>query len=407
MVDTPPPTVRRVAAVVVVGALLAGSVTAAGVLAGTTAPAAEDAPDEMADAEPLTYNETVEGNISNGDDVDWYRVDATAGDALIATMYGHENDNRSYAVQLYTASGAEVTHVNAEGGDGTEYVGGNTLQGGQGRQPVLGVDVAEYDGPYYVKVSWYDRAATEETNESLTVPYNLTVTTNDLDEHDPNENGTTATPISLGQPTAGVIASYDQDVYAVDLDGGTNYTVQYNATHNSWQQALGVFADAANVTHESRIIPVEGARYVNHAIMENGTLQFTPEQDGTYYLAIGQYRGTVKFLTEDSYTVTVEPTNASNGTDSSPDDGTDDGTGDGSGDGPTDVTATTTDAGTRSATDGDATETETTTVGPGGGGSGSPSPTASPTEGGGPGFGVAVALVSLLGVALLATRRLR
>lgn len=299
-------------AVLLLALLLGASFAVGGGLAGGAGPAAPDAPDDRENAEPLAYDETIEANLSDGEDVDWYRVNATAGNALVATVYGHENENRSYSVRLYTASGAEVTEQNAELGDGVEFVGGDTFEGARGRQPVLGVDVTEYDGPYYVKVSWHDDHNEEQINESLSVPYNLTVTTRDLGQHDPNENATSATPISVGQSTTDVIAPYDQDVYAVELEAGTNYTVRYEgAAETTMRKAMGIFAGADNVTEAGVNDPVEGADYAHPKFIGNQTLRFTAREDGTYYVVLGQYQGTVKFLVEDSYTLTVERTDDS------------------------------------------------------------------------------------------------
>lgn len=437
---------RRVVTVLLLACLLTTGVVAGGVTTGDGGQPG-DAADERTDARQIEAGETVEGNLSDGDDVDWYAVDATAGEAVVATLeLLNVSGNRSVEINVYDPSGNLGTEEERDKMSGPERVAGK--RPGSTEEPTADApDVAESTGTYYVEVreSWWN-----ETDEGVSSPYTLAVTTEALDQYDPNENASTATSIDVGQSIEGVMAPYDHDVFAVDLIEGENYTVTFNHTNASasrFSKMMTLHTDASNVTDDDPGYGIWG-----HRITRNTSGTYTAQESGTHYLRLGQSGITATLLDRAEYRLTVARTDSStdDGTDGSDDrsdgggapaddsettaDGdsqtpdesaetpTDDDTAmppqndsettveDGAGDGTPSGTATTTDAGTRTPADrGDTTSTdgETVTMAGGGGGSNEATTTPSPTADGGPGFGVVVALVSLLGVASLARRRSR
>lgn len=298
---------RRLLAVVVVSALLLSGAAAARTTAGP-AVGGGDAPDERSNAEPLAAGETIESNLSEGEDVDWYAVDVTAGDAVIAELYALNTTNRSIRVRVYDAGGANVTQHRADQMCGPDNEAGETSCGTRAR--AVAPTVAEANGTYFVEVSKSDDV---DANRSREVPYNLTVRTHDLDRYDPNQNGTTATPIDLGERIHAVGAIFDQDVYAVDLAAGVNYTITVNTTETreaeQFSKRLLVSTDAASVV-DPRWDDPGGRNYTagTDRFTRDERLTFTAERDGTHYVVLGQSSLGYALLEEDTYSLTIART---------------------------------------------------------------------------------------------------
>lgn len=457
-----------VAAVVLLALLAAttGMATAASVAATTDAPAASqddgdggtpgDAPDDRTDAQSLATEETVNGTLADGDDVDWYAVDVAAGEAVVATLaLTNATENQSVRLDLYDESGQLATETEEDKMSGPRWVAGES-PGSQVRPVAHAPDVAEYDGTYYVRVA---ESRWNETAENESTPYNLTVETDALDQHDPNENGSMATPLELGETFEGVVAPFDHDVYAVSLEEGRNYTVTFNYTSDPYRgyvKQLRFAADPATITDDD-----EREGEIITEFTRNRTATFTAPESGTHYIRLGQSGITATLLERNDYRLTVVATDSESGSedgetppqdgDESGDGTDDDGSTDDGSDGDADEpmpTPTDEPAGEEPADDGpdDTATAETTperageTDGPGDrdptasppeddeqlspsdtdtadgnvgdeaspterAGAGTPSPSASPTSNAGPGFGLAAALAGLLGLAGLAARR--
>lgn len=309
--------VRRALAVALVAGLVVASAVASGSFAASDAPTAEpggDAPDERTNATVVSPGEHVQGNVSSGDDVDWYAVDATAGEAILPWLVLQNNTGgRGLSVSLYGPDGEPLGERTADKMSGLSAVAG---EGPRGRQDARAVspDVVEADGTYYVEVrenQW------NRTDDDVSSPYNLTVETRSLDAHDPDENASTATPMEIGQSVEGVVAAYDHDVFAVTLTAGQNYTVTF--THleddaaDTYLKEVRLFADPANVTDATTPGSPGGPIVVERGGDDEGT--FTAQRSGIHYLRIGQSSNTAELTNLDPYRMTIVVDASSSGGD--------------------------------------------------------------------------------------------
>lgn len=321
--------VRRVLAVALVAGLVVTSAVASGSFVASDATSAEpggDAPDERSNATVVSPGDSVQGNISDGDDVDWYAVDATAGEAILPWLVLKNNTGgRGLSVSLYAPDGEELGERTADKMSGLSSVAG---EGPRGRQDARAVspDVVEANGTYYVAVRenpW------NQTDDNVSSPYNLTVVTRSLDQHDDNENASTATTMEPGQSVEGVVAAYDHDVFAVNLTAGVNYTVTF--THleedsaDTYLKEVRLFEDPANVTDDTTPSSPGGPIVIERGGDDEGT--FTAQRSGIHYLRVGQSSNTAELTNLDPYrmTLVVEESSSSSDANGTATDGTDDG----------------------------------------------------------------------------------
>jgi hypothetical protein len=134
-----------------------------------------------------------------------------------------------------------------------------------------------------------------------------------MDINDPNENGSTATPIGLDERVDGIGAVFDQDVYAVDLEAGVNYTVVVNTTEpdgsDTFSKRLLVGTEAANVTDAEWGDPRARNYTAASSHFQHGErLTFTAETSGTHYVVLGQSGLGYDLLEEDTYRLRVVQT---------------------------------------------------------------------------------------------------
>ena len=293
--------------VVVAVALLAVSVIGASLtVAGTNTAAAGDGNDSLSNATDIQQGQTITANLSTGNDVDWYAVHGTAGDALLAHLQLlNTSDQRSVSVTIYTASGKQVNKIEADLMQGPTNVAGYRPIGYHGPNATAAA-VAESNTTYYVRVA---ETGADKANDAFSTPYRLTTTQQSLDQYDPNQNGTTATQIGVNESIFGVTAAFDPDVYAVNLTAGHTYKIAYEEGNNSYQAVIlgSRSPDALNTSHN---VVSDGTANYSQVVYSSDSSQdheFTPTENGTYYFALVQY-GTNTHLFGTNYTLEIEQT---------------------------------------------------------------------------------------------------
>ena len=282
--------------------------------------------DSMANATPIEYGEEIDANLSSPSDVDYYAVDATAGNAILPRLYlKNRFEGSAIAVDVVTPSGEVSTELTNDLIDGPQNVAGENIF--DPTDTAYTGDVMESDGTYYVRVREPETTAIEgpETNESDTYRYSLTVNTTDVDQHEPNENGTTATSIEVGETTEASFAGYDSDVYAVNLTAGENYTVtldhpdqeEFPATNkviwvygNESQPVDDPFWKYAEDNKSPYHYDPNGTTVASSGDIydRTGSVSFTPEENKTYYVQIMQSEMNGNLLEQDQYELTVNRT---------------------------------------------------------------------------------------------------
>ena len=269
--------------------------------------------DSMANATPIEYGEEINGTLSSPDDVDYYAVNATAGDGLLVTSTIRLEDiygDKLLKVDVLTPSGEVSTEFGTD--QGPQNLAGATGFTVSTDDTARTADVMETNGTYYVRVQESDRAM---TNESDTYEYNLTVNREELDAYDPNENGTTATRIELGETLDAVFAGYDSDVFAVNLTAGRTYTLdiemgeaemgpgEMGPDHQVW-----VYDRRSQAVDDPDWRP-NGTTVVKADASSADTVTFTAAKNGTHYVQIAQALGGAALLASRPYSMTVRPSN--------------------------------------------------------------------------------------------------
>lgn len=229
----------------------------------------------------LAYGETVTSELA-ADEEDWYAIDGRAGRALIARLELREAfAGSAIQVDVVGPDGTVGTESPNDGMDGPPNVAG-------AERPVealtgaVGVDVMESNATHYVRVS---ESRYAETNGSAVYRYDLTVGTETLDDCDPNENGTTAAQIGVNRTVEAVLTGYDSDVYAVDVTAGRTYEVTVETRDDNLEKQLIVYDDAADAVDDPDRRP-NGTPVAHDENLFEGTVSFTAERDGTYYVQL-------------------------------------------------------------------------------------------------------------------------
>lgn len=190
--------------------LLVVAIAAGGVIVPAVTTAAEgtaNAGDARPQATEIDLSSTVTDEISPGA-ANWYAVDLKAGEGVTAQVHADAASNR-LKVALYGPDGVPVRSPENKG------------DGRSDRQAVS--TVVQQSGTHYVKVDIPGSARAKP------VPYELSVSTTQLDEHDPNEHRTQATPVTPGTRMTGVMTGYDQEYFSVKATGGDTLSVETTA----------------------------------------------------------------------------------------------------------------------------------------------------------------------------------
>ncbi len=318
-----------VTAAVVLSAVTAGGVARTDASDSDASSGDVEPNDSMANATPVEYGANVTGTLSSPDDVDYYAVNATAGDGLLVNLVVQLDD-------IYGEKLAEVDVLTPGGEVSTEFgteAGPQNLAGARGftvgftDDTAQTGDVMESNGTYYVRVRESDHAM---TSESDTYEYNLTVDREELDEYDPNENGTTATPVDPDETLDAVFAGYDSDVYAVNLTAGRSYTLDVEPgdgeggpTGDGPPLQVWVYDRQSQAVDDPDWRP-NGTTVAKATGPSGDDVTFTATANGTHYVQIVQGSGSFALLASRPYSMTVR---SSTGAGSLPDGGDLDGDG--------------------------------------------------------------------------------
>lgn len=219
----------------------------------------------------IKTSQTVRGALGSTGEIDWYAVEIEKGQGFTVRL---EHTNRKDPA---TEMSFEVYNPNRKRiGEAPFDRPVRAYQTGPAAASAYGGDVAERSGTYYIGVKG-----------SKGANYSLTVDTVELDEHDPNEQPASATPISVGNTVSGVLTGYDRDVYAVDLRKRESITVEYSST-GAVQPSLWVAGPRVTTASES----IGDYSFGEYTIASSGTddsLTFTANRTGTYYIKTVPY----------------------------------------------------------------------------------------------------------------------
>lgn len=289
----------------------------------TAACDSRDAGDERANATRIATDTEVQGALPPGDEADWYAVNVTAGEGIIPTLTLLDDiDGQSVSVHLYNGQGDRVTEMQWDGLPGALYIAGHgpkEIQDDTAEAP----DVAVTTGTYYVRVT-RTQYATGQTDCSYA--YSLTVDSRTLDPFEPNENGSMASPLALGETAAAVGAPYDHDVYVVNLTEGTEYSVQYAGPgqddESVFMKQLLYGTNASNASFDTK----DTLEVLSSTFGRERTVTFTAQESGPHYILLAQSNANAQLIEHDGYHLTIRQTNAPSGETSTADSDQENGT---------------------------------------------------------------------------------
>lgn len=299
---------KRVTTGIVIAVLI---VSVVGVGMVTTGALAEesDNDDSRETATEMPTNSTETGALG-ADDVDWYAFDVEAGERIWVHLQLGLNDgtlkpNKSAHFDIIGPSGDEVnSYPDDMMGPAYSPNAGNTVE-------AIGGTMATESGTHYVRV--------EGTNIT---DYNLTVETQRLDEHDPNEQPATATPIESNETISAVMSGPDEDVYAIDLDKGETINVTTDTRSTTLVNAQVLAPNASDTIPRG---------FLNKYVVAwnySNSFTHTANESGTYFVRITTEEASIgSFDEETSYELSATVAGADddesqNNTDSETDDGT-------------------------------------------------------------------------------------
>ena len=228
---------------------------------------------QQSTAVPIEQDAEMTGEITYEDE-DWFSFDGVeAGQAVEVTMSVPTDSDRLFAY-LYGPNGYITS---------TGYVDpGETAEVGS---------VAVQSGTHYVVV---DGTGLE------TGSYAFEVTTAETDEFEPNQQQSTATPISRGTEVSGEITYEDEDWFSFDgVDAGESVNVTMSVPTDSDRLFAYLYGPNGYIASSGYVDPGE--------TVEFGT---TAVQSGTYSLVVdgtGLETGSYTFEVESSVTDEYEP----------------------------------------------------------------------------------------------------
>lgn len=258
--------------------------------------------DSIVNATPIGYGRTVNATLSSPNDVDYYAVNATAGDGVVPRLHLQNMfDGSAIAVDIVAPSGTVRTETTNDAMGGPKNVAGKARPPSDPNDTAYTADTMRSGGTYYVRVQESDYA---DTNGNDTYEYSLNVSTEDLDQYDPNENGTTASALELGSEAEATLTGYDNDVYAFEADGGENYTVAITTTDGQLPKQLSVF-DQSRLASDEYDYDISGAIAREDGFTDTAMLTFTAGEEGTYYVELTESTINNDLLEQSNYTFTV------------------------------------------------------------------------------------------------------
>lgn len=207
----------------------------------------------------ITPGETVRGTTRST--ANTYTVDLTKGNGFTVLLTQPRDNRTSLSFSITDPSGVEVGAISAKS-RGVHNKSSETAVNGA---------VATQTGPYTISVS-----GAQNTN------YSLTVQTDTLETHEPNDRLSTATSLTHNTTTAGVLTGYDRDVYAIDLRAGQTATVASTGT-GGFKSVLWVAGPNTTARSHSSRATAFGSDTITGATLGN-RLRFTANQSGTYYI---------------------------------------------------------------------------------------------------------------------------
>lgn len=206
-----------------------------GVVTADSTTGARDAGNAREHATEIDVSDTTDGKLTPND-ADWYAVELEAGRSFSALLKRTDSGS-NLRVSLYNRNGEPISATDRQSTR-------TDRSGTQATARALG-GVVERSGRYYVKVE------SAGTNSKKPTNYALTVSSQSLGEHDPNERRSQATPIESGETVTGAMTGYDRDFFSVTADAGGVISVDTSTDSSKSIDAVVVSGPGGEQIHRS------------------------------------------------------------------------------------------------------------------------------------------------------------
>ena len=254
-------------------------------------------------ADTTTTGRVVVGGSATGEveargDQDWFAVELEAGKTYRFDLKGlHSGDGTLYDPYLhgiYDAGGERFPNTTAD-------------QGGVSHNSLVHFTPDE-DGTYYVEaggvhrhhVGTYTLGVTEVTDDYAAEPGSVAV--DDSLEFDPQADyaaGTGTGSVAVGGSARGKVDYWgDEDWFAVELEADTTYRFDLDGTRLGYPLLWNPYLRGI---HDADGALIDGTENDENGGESRNEMYFTPDEDGTYYVAAGAEVGWYG-----TYTLSVE-----------------------------------------------------------------------------------------------------
>ena len=205
-------------------------------------------------ASPIEFGETQIATIFDEQDEDFYQVQVPTAGVIEAVLSGIPND-KSYVITLFND---DPMDIEVDVADPTEAGVVNFLS-------------CEPGGTYYIKI---DGGA---NSDSSIEPYNLTVTFNNDDAYECNDEFGDATSVNPCLTLQGnILPANDRDCYEIDIASAGDYSVLVQDVPGSLSMDVEVFDEFGDEIAQDNSA-IDGASV---------SLGFTVDQAGTYIVCL-------------------------------------------------------------------------------------------------------------------------
>ena len=248
------------------------------------------------------------GEIGHRTDRDWFAVELEAGKTYqidvggVLTGGGTVPFGRLYQVYDSTGSytGVDVrdevrilpTYTIATG----TYPGGNVFEifSGEDDQAFFTPDE---DGTYYVAVGY-------RVSDSHRIPGTYTVRVSEIEDDFAATVDTTGTVEVGGTATGEIEYEGDRDWFAVELTAGETYKIELLGGHSTWDDQ-DLRSPYIRGIHDSTGDLISDTTDSSSGPYSNSEVLFTPDVDGTYYVAAGNSVSGIRDEDVGTYTLQV------------------------------------------------------------------------------------------------------
>ena len=278
-------------------------------------PAGEDFSAGTSTSGRVAGGDTATGNIGSNGDRDWFAVELVAGRTYVIDLRGSSTDDGTlsdpYLRGIHDSDGNLIPRTtNDDGGQG--YNSRVTFTATESGTHYIAAGAYSGQGTYEVEVT--DTPRTIEDDLPATIGDDLPTT---VEDDFPATVDTTGTVEVGGSATGEIESADDHDWFAVELEAGKTYQIDTGGVRTGGGTLPSGRLHGVYDADGNRIPGVydRSTVHVGRVRVDDDQVFFTPDEDGTYYVAAsnGEFTSTGTYTVrvtemEDDFPSTVDTT---------------------------------------------------------------------------------------------------